>query len=345
MINFIRSYLGWRDWAVLSYNSAVDIAFPVLFIALHDQLYTWEFVADFFILFLFSVFSTTYGYLVNDLADRDLDRAHGKSNTFEKDSTLKATLIVLFFLSLGVIFAIRFIGRPGFLPLWLVWLFIATFYSVKPIRLKEKGKVGLAFVVLAQRVLPVLIAFAAFQYRDVFTVIIFTIYILFRGLSSDVNHQLEDLSRDTITRTGTFAVQAGTLKVERLLRFSLEAEKLLLLGCLFFIYFKLPALTMYGVSLVMPILGVYVVLYGTSILMLGKDSAMKTVNPFTCGRNSIYHSVHRTFPSVVLPVYLSVLLASQQWMFLAILAFFVIYHRLYSLELILNTFPFSVLKR
>lgn len=229
---FIHQYLGWRNWSVLTYNSAIENVFPIFYIALHDRLFSWRFAGDFFIFFLFSMFSTSYGYLINDLSDRDLDRAHGKANTFENDSLSKATLVVLFFLLLSLAFASNFWGKQGFLALWLVWFLITTFYSLRPIRLKERGKVGLAFVVIAQRVLPTLIVFAAFSHWDAITILVFTSYMLFRGLSSDVSHQLEDYHRNVATGTGTYAVQSGFEKTRKLFRVSLEMEKVLLFLCL-----------------------------------------------------------------------------------------------------------------
>jgi 4-hydroxybenzoate polyprenyltransferase len=345
LFHFISSYLGWRNWAVFAYNSAIENIFPIFFIALHDRLFSWGFVADFFSFFLFSIFSTTYGYLVNDLSDRDLDRSHRKSNTFEDDSIRKATLIVLLFLLLSAAFGILFVGKRLFLPLWLGWFLVTTCYSLKPIRLKERGKIGLAFVVLAQRVLPTLIVFAVFGHWDGITVFVFTLYIFFRGISSDVNHQLEDYQNDARTSTATFAVRTGVAKIKSLLRFSLEIEKVLLIFCLVLMYFRLVDMRVQNVSLILPILIGYIVVYGASFFYAKRGTPIDVVNPFACGRKSVFHFLHHTFPSVVLPVYLGVLLVSKYPMSITILIFFALYRKLYSVELIANTFPFSVLKR
>lgn len=344
IIYFINHYFGWRNWSVLVYNSLIENVFVLFYIALCQELYSIRFTVDFIIFLLFSSFCTTYGYLINDLADKDLDKLHGKENTFQDDSRTKATFIVLLFLILSIILGVRFIKNPLFLPLWLCWGFIATFYSLKPIRLKERGKSGLIFVVLAQRLLPTLIIFTAFKHYVLVDVIVFTAYIFFRGLSSDLNHQLEDFHKDLVTRTDTYAVRAGLQKAQKIFRFSLEIEKGLLILCLFIMYLQLPNLEIYGISLLLPVLIVYLFLYGFNWLQIKSQSGDIDVNPFVSGRKDIFQFIHHAFPSVVLPFYLLLLLFFEKWLFIFLLLFFIILRKMYSLELIRNSFPVRIIR-
>jgi 4-hydroxybenzoate polyprenyltransferase len=341
---FINKYLGWRNWSVLLYNSAIENVFLIMYIALHDRISSPRFLFNFFSFFIFSMFSTTYGYLVNDLSDREIDRLHGKTNTFQNDSLGKAALIVALFFSLSIVFAIPFLEKDLFLALWACWFFITTFYSLKPIRFKERGKIGLAFAVFGQRVLPALIVFSAFGRWDLTTILVFTVYILFRGLSSDLNHQYQDFYNDTSTGTTTFVVRTGITKSRKLLRLCLEIEKGMLLMCLLMMYLKIPNLKLYGISFILPALVIYLVLYIPSLFIATK-SAFENLNPYTCGRKSIFHFLHHTFPSVGLPLYLGILISFQNPMFILITIFFIIYRKLYSFELIMNTFPFNLLKK
>jgi 4-hydroxybenzoate polyprenyltransferase len=294
---------------------------------------------DFFLFLLFSVFSTTYGYLINDLTDKELDKLHGKRNTFENDSRPKAFYIVLFFLTLSILFGFRFLKNPFFLPLWVCWGLVATFYSLKPIRLKERGKVGLFFVVFAQRILPALLIFAAFNHYALTDVIVFTAYIFFRGLSSDLNHQLEDYLNDSGTGTGTYAVTAGLQKAKKVFRFSLESEKSLLIVCLVVMYLKIRGFEIYGISLLLPIVFIYLVLYALNLFEIKSKGADVDINPFVPGRKNIFQFIHHAFPSVVLPFYLLAMLVFKEWMFISILIIFVVFKRMYSPSLILNSFP------
>ncbi len=155
MITFVNRYLGWRNWAVVRYNSIFENLFVIFYIALHLQDFSNAFLTDIFLFLLFSVFSTTYGYLINDYADMELDKAHGKPNTFSADSSSKALIICLLFLVLSVFFGLPFSDNAAFALLWLAWIVISTFYSLPPMRLKERGLTGIVFVIAAQRVIPI----------------------------------------------------------------------------------------------------------------------------------------------------------------------------------------------
>jgi hypothetical protein len=217
------------------------------------------------------------------------------------------------------------------------WGLLATSYSVKPIRLKERGKIGLIFVVLTQRVLPTLILFAAFGYYDWMDVAVFTTYILFRGLSSDLNHQLEDYERDRYTDTNTYAIRSGFQTAKKVFHFSLEAEKILLILCLGTMYLKLPQYKVYGVSLLLPVLVVYIVLCGLTWWQIRSSGEGFDMNPFIPGRKDIFQFIHHAFPSVLLLVY-------ESWIFIIILIFLIIYRKIYSIELIKNSFIFKAIR-
>ena len=339
---FIVKYLGWRNWSVLIYNSIIENIFVAFYIALRLDGEVAGFFIDLFCFICFSVFSTTYGYLINDLADMELDARHGKANTFMEDTKHRACLIVLLFGAISVVFGTRFVGNPVFLLLWLAWFFSATFYSVKPFRLKERGKLGLAVVVLAQRVLPILLLFAAFEYEAWLEVIVFTAYVLFRGLSSDLNHQIADFRNDALTSTQTFAVDAGLSRAERLFRFSLEMEKALLLAALLVMYLNTSNVDIFGMSLLgLPLIaGVAMV----GVAWFRTVALGVRVNPFDAGRKDLFQFVHHGFPSVVLPFYLLLLLSARHWQYIAILIALGVYRRIYSREIIMNSFPFRVVR-
>jgi len=340
---FIDRYLGWRNWAVLLYNSIIENIFIVFYIALRRDIVVVDFFINLFCFVCFSIFSTTYGYLVNDLADMELDATHGKTNTFMRDSKAKAMVIVAFFGIISLVFGFRFVHNPVFIGLWLVWILSATFYSLEPLRLKEKGKIGLVVVVLAQRVMPILLLFAAFHFDAWLEVTFFTGYVLFRGLSSDLNHQIADYRNDTLTQTQTFAVGAGLGRAEKLFRISLTMEQVLLLVSLLVMYLNATALSVFGISLLLPPLVAGVVLVGA---VWYKIVALDMwVNPFETGRKDLFQFLHHGFPSVVLPFYLLLLLVVRHWQFVAILIVLCIYRKMYSRDIIVNSFPFRMVRR
>lgn len=340
---YMAKYLGWRDWAVLRYNSVAENVFLIFYISLRDRLFSGSFLFDFIIFFLFSMASTTYGYLINDLADKELDALHGKSNTFEEDSTAKALFIVGLSFFVSVFLGLRFAGNPFFLILWLSWALIATSYSVKPIRLKERGAWGLYPVVVAQRALPVLIIFSAFKHGDLWDLVLFTGYIFFRGLSSDLNHQIADYQRDRTSGTETYAVKAGQDKTLGLFRMSLYLERALFGLCLLAMYVNLRDMTWYGISPMLVLFLAYLVLYGfLEYSVFGKEWD-NSQNPFVPDSKNVFQFMHHSFPSVVLPFMLLLLMASQSWTFVPLLMFLVIYRRVYSPDVWKASFPFRAI--
>ena len=344
LVRFVNQYFGWRNWSVVVYNSVIENVFLIFYIALRNQLFRLNFMIDFFIFLAFSIFSTSYGYLINDFADKELDALHDKENTFEDDSKFKAGLIVLLFLAMSVSCGLHFLSNHLFLPLWVLWILIATFYSLRPFRLKERGKIGLIFAVIAQRVLPILIIFAAFKHFEMVDVVVFTAYIFFRGLSSDLNHQIEDHKKDSVTETDTYAVQAGLRKAKKIFRFSLEMEKGLLIFCLLIMCLNIPYLHIWGISLISPVLLVYVLLYALNWVEIRSQGVDIDVNPFIPNRKDIFQFIHHAFPSVLIPFYLLLLLVYKQWLFIPIVLLFVIFRKMYSLELIHNSFPLRVIR-
>ncbi len=221
----------------------------------------------------------------------------------------------------------------------MLWFFIATAYWVKPLRLKERGKAGLFLVVVAQRALPTLLIFAAFRHGAAADIALITVYVFFRGLSSDLNHQLEDYRHDAATRTGTFAVSAGARSAEKVFRGSLEVEKVLLFVVLAVMLIRLEHVRFAGLPAIAPVLFFYGVVYGWSIIALRRRKDAGEANPFAGGDKSVFHFLHHAFPSVLLPGYLLLFLVSKQWLFAPVLLLFILYRKLYSIELIRSSFP------
>lgn len=346
LITYINKYFGWRNWSVFYYNSVVENVFLIFYIALRNQLYTNEFIIDLFIFFAFSMFSTTYGYLINDYADIELDARQGKANTFKDDPVWKAGIIVVLFLILSIFAGTRFIEKPMFIAIWISWLIIATFYSLKPLRLKDRGATGLLFVVIAQRVLPTLLIFSAFNHFDWVDVSYFTLYIFSRGLSSDVNHQLDDYHRDITTGTGTFAIQAGIKKTQKIFRIVLEIENVMLMIVLFIMSWKLNTIRLWGVNVMYPILLGYMISCVIYIVRVIREKGLADINPFIHGRKDIVQFIHHAFPSVILPLYMLLILVHETRLFefVCLTLLFVLYRKLYSIRAITNSYPIQILK-
>ncbi len=350
MLKFINTYLGWRNWSVLYYNSIIENLFIFFYIGTIQGDLTNTYLIHVIFFLLFSIFSTTYGYLINDFADRELDRLHGKPNTFQNDGTGKAVLIITVVFLLSVFSVIPFFGSRSFIILWGIWLFLATFYSLPPFRFKEKGKLGLILVVLAQRVFPVLLLFAAFQFENIIDVLILLNLILARGFSSDINHQLQDYENDLKTKTKTSAVEMGMPKIEKLFRFILEYEKFAMTMALILIAFRLNSTHIFTSFYFAFPLFLYLILclYGYWKVIRAESFTVALINPYKTNGKDVYQVIHLLFPNVFLSVYFLIPVCLKNPGFALFFVVIIIIYRLYKIETLRNSYlgkVFSILRK
>ncbi len=345
MLNNINKYLGWRNWAVFQYNSIFENLFILFSILLLNGHTTVAVLIDILVFAIFSILSTSYGYLINDYADRELDARHQKANTFSDDSTLKAVFVTGLIFVLSAATAVRFINKPFFIGLWITWLLLSTFYSLPPLRLKERGKSGLLAAVTAQRFIPVLMVFSIFEPVGIWFLVLAGAYVFFRGLSSDLNHQVEDYSNDVQTDTQTFAVTSGLSRGKRILRFSLETEKLLLPVVLIYTVLKLKDIQDYLLVLTVTLVLLYCAGYFYSIFQVVAAKNKPDVNPFNPDQKTIFQFLHHSYPSVILPLGLNVILSFLNPWFIILLGLQMWMRGLFSFQVIEQSFIFNIFKR
>jgi len=320
----LLAFLSWRNWGIIRYNSIWQNLACLFYVALTERLFSLAFIGRVGLFILFSTLMTGYGYLVNDLADVELDRRHGKSNAFRGVGRGKAALLVLAVLAIGSLFALPFLARPWFALLWLFWILAATLYSMPPLRLKERGLIGLATTISAQQTLPTAILFAAFGQPVSWGALVFVLFATGRGISSDVGHQRRDWSHDASTGTGTFAVRHGYGTVQTIYALSLEVERLALGGVMALLLLALPPVTLplvgWQVALAWPLTLIYAPLcaltVGRSWRAL-RQGRLTLEDPYDEARQTrvrdALHVIHHPLPSVLTPLYLVVWMTLFYW--------------------------------
>lgn len=339
MIHLTR-ILSRREWGIIRYN-AIFTDFAALFYVLivHRQ-YRLEFLAAACIFLLFSIFLTGYGYLVNDLADGDLDRRHGKPNAFHGMPRRAAVALTLIFLLAGLLCALPFLEKPAFTAALLAWIFCSSAYSLPPLRWKEKGALGLAATVTAQQTLPVLLLFVALSPGLDWGALLFTIYATLRGLSSDLSHQIRDAAHDAQTGTRTFAVRAGPMRAGVIYALALECERLSTAVILGWMISTIPDLrTPLGT---LPVSPIWPLLLGYLILLLPnlgaswrayRQGKLLEHDPYNETRQSTQrdrlHLAHHSFPAVIVPLWLCAVAGVYYIPSLIFGAFIVLIFRLY----------------
>jgi len=165
-------------------------------------------------------------YLSNDLADRDSDRRAGKPNCA---LDLAPSRIAVLFAISG---AAALLPWMIFVPVDRIWttllaleflLFAA--YLVRPIRLKERGWLGLTTDALYAHANPALLAgyvmyrLTGQSYRHPAGLLgALTAWQFFVGLRGILEHQISDAENDRLGGTSTYVTQAGEAAATRLLR-------------------------------------------------------------------------------------------------------------------------------
>ncbi|MGH9673743.1 MAG: hypothetical protein ACRD44_11230 [Bryobacteraceae bacterium] len=151
-----------------------------------------------------------FGYGINEIADRGADQRAGKVNRAAGLSAASWTLFLL--LTAASSMALSLIWAPdAAVPLFVAGgLVLSTAYSAPPIRLKERGVLGLASAAAAQWVLPVL-AIAAAEPRGWLRPATWSMALL--GLAIGLRwiavHQLHDTSVDRQSGVRTYASTGG----------------------------------------------------------------------------------------------------------------------------------------
>lgn len=330
----IKKYLGWRNWSVFYYNSILENLFILFYIDLVKKEWTDSNLLNIGFYILFSIFATSYGYLINDFADMDLDAQHNKPNTFSDDSRQKSLFVVLLFFFLSIILSIEFINKTLFLPVMGVWFFFATFYSIKPVRFKERGLAGLIIIIVTQRVIPVVLVFLAFEYYKGVDIIIILILLFMRGAGSDIYHQIADSVNDSATDTKTFAVKYGIKKIKNLFRLVLISERIFLIFTLLLILWRLSYVQVLGMNFFISVLVLYILLL---TLLIFTRSKSDFPNPFSEEKN-IYQVIHLVFPNIILPFFLLIPLIQKNINYLVFILFYIVIYKLYKIETLKNSF-------
>ncbi len=316
----LLTFLAWRSWGMIRYNSVWQNVAALFYVGLARQCFGPDYIRDVALFLVFSLSGTAYGYLINDLADVELDRRAAKPNAFHGVGRARAVLVVAAVLGVMLICGLPFVRRPGFLPLWAAWALAATLYSLPPVRLKERGAWGLAATIAAQQPLPAAMAFAALGHLHTWGALAFVAYITLRGVSSDVGHQMRDRERDEAAGAATFAVRHGHRSIARMYALSLELETLLLGVVLVVLMLDVPPLWLgeWAVAPAWPLLIVYLVLLpltvGRAWVRLERGEWVDPYDESPAGPpRDLLHLIHHPFPTVILPLYLAAWLAVYYW--------------------------------
>ncbi|MBN1217450.1 MAG: UbiA family prenyltransferase [Anaerolineae bacterium] len=181
-LNRMQYFLRWRDWGF----SKVPLICTVFFyLALTYHHRSLVFVISCLAFLLFAASHSALAYVMNDWGDRFADRRRGKWNVFLGLSQRKSLISLGVLVFIAGLSAVPFVMQPWFLLLWLIWLAVVAAYLLPPLHLKEYGRWWRVLEVIAQWVLPVGLAFAAFGHFGGWDMFLYALVLAVVGLSLD----------------------------------------------------------------------------------------------------------------------------------------------------------------
>ncbi|QPN67468.1 UbiA family prenyltransferase [Synechococcus sp. CBW1006] len=240
-IRQIQALTRWKEWA----TSKLPFLISCLLIT-QLQADSREEPADplaIALLFLQLCLLAAYGYMVNSFYDVRSDGAAGKPNAFSHLRVGEGRTLLGCWLgaaaSLGIL---QFASDGAVLLLLLACYGSSTAYSAPPLRLKERGALGLITASAAQRFLPVILIFQALGTWSPAALLLCLLNGLV-GLRYILAHQIDDYQADLRSSTETLATSQGLASMRRLGRFLLfPLETLTLLIALLILQRDIPML-------------------------------------------------------------------------------------------------------
>lgn len=174
-----------------------------------------------------------FAYLSNDIFDRAADRAAGRPNGTTDLPAWAAALAFSAFLGAALAPWIFYFVDVVSLSLLIAEFLLLLAYSVPPLRLKQRGGLGVAADALYAHVIPALLAAYAFYVVTGRTYGRFPAFVamlgtwqLCVGLRSVVTHQLADAEHDRAARISTYVIRRGEQASMRLIAFVLAPLEL-----------------------------------------------------------------------------------------------------------------------
>lgn len=208
MLSKLVDYLRVRDWINgYLWNTIVVLLFLTI-IGLNQSR-----IEAFLLFLIYQGLIVIYIGLTNSLADREPDLKAGKKpriDLFPRKTTIGIiVLAIIGLLSVGIY------GNTTTFIISLVILLLPILYSFKPIRLKERGFLGIVAAALLLGPLPFLL-FASLTVINHLALFL-ALWMFSRQLLLDMFHQQLDYEVDKKTSTKTFAVSIGKTNTKNII--------------------------------------------------------------------------------------------------------------------------------
>lgn len=252
LIKLIRVF-EWVDKLQLNFIAA----FIIIIYLSHPEQYLIQII----ILGIYMISLESYGYVVNSYGDREQDAKVGKhpEALYFSDRQLHVMLTFL---------AVPSLALPLYFPdiririLGIVTFLLATFYSLKPVRLKERGGYGIFTAALTQRTLPFLLFIFLIPIHDSKIAYFLLGWLSLIGIAVIMTHQFFDFENDAKAGVNTWALRLGKRKTKCWIKIILS----LMIVCILIPIFILPLYEGLAISLVILAFSGYSIGYSVDAL-------------------------------------------------------------------------------
>lgn len=214
-MNALKRLIRWEEW--------VESKTPLFLAATYTWLLTGasdplpQQIARGCLWLGFTICFLAFGYVINDYADRKVDRLAGKPNAIGQFTERRAIGLVLLIGLAGPLCLWPYLGIPWVIPTLLPAYFFAAAYSLPPVRFKERGVLGVVVSSTAQRLMPLLVGMALFSRFDTVSWIMAVLFSLI-GVRWILVHQIGDLTADERGGVHSFARSHGSRASLRLMQ-------------------------------------------------------------------------------------------------------------------------------
>ncbi|HKT21337.1 MAG TPA: UbiA family prenyltransferase, partial [Nitrososphaerales archaeon] len=227
----LASIAGLRAWKLALAGPAPYWYFPIFYALLSTRPQVSPLGLS--ALMVVMMLSASWGFLLNDLADREADSKGGRADVLHGHGLSRRVMWSLVLLTAAGSWVVVFLigGGYAFKVVLALDYLIATLYSVRPVKLKVRRFWGFLANSLMERPLPIVVFLA---YMNFYTAATLLFPVLMELSWSVFKHQAADVKEDLAANVMTFAASLGERLSNRIVMWFLNplsvASMLFLVG-------------------------------------------------------------------------------------------------------------------
>lgn len=185
----------------------------------------------------FAVFcKVMFSIQVNDICDKKEDDAVGKTRWIGYLPDYMGIIITTLLAMIGLATVIVANGSIKVVLSYSATILLGLFYSLRPVRFKERGIWGLFVYALSATIIYVLVPWTWFESRLIVLILLFSTVMSDKWVQLNF-HQIIDYKADLDSGTQTFAVRMGMIRTRSVLRLALVFASFSMLSLLFYATF------------------------------------------------------------------------------------------------------------